>query len=132
MTAALIVVGVLVVSFGIAALFEVAERAGAGEETGGNAHMPGKTIDLLVNGAQGSRRRGPGGCALCGQKVFWCVTATGGSVPFDVHPDPIRVAGDVETVSRAHLHFETCPRRGDRAAQRPLPEAPPDRRFGDD
>ena len=31
-------------------------------------------IDILVNGARGSRRRGVGGCKACGRKLLWAAT----------------------------------------------------------
>jgi hypothetical protein len=79
------------------------------------------TLTLEANGKSG-RRRGPGHCKSCGQKVYWCVTVRGKSVPLDVNPDPLETLPDgSEIVSEEHLHWMTCPMRN--AVRRVAPTA---------
>jgi predicted DNA-binding protein with PD1-like motif len=73
--------------------------------------MPSHTIQILVNGARGTRRRGPGACAGCGRKIWWCATVAKKPIPFDEAPDVISLDGDVETVSTEHVHWATCSAR---------------------
>jgi hypothetical protein len=77
------------------------------------------TIEVLVNGARGSRRRGPGLCRGCQATIVWCATAAGKPMPFDEMPDPISVDGDVETVSTEFVHWSRCPKAAD--FKRPAP-----------
>lgn len=94
--------------------------------------MRGDTIDLLASGARGSRPRAWGKCRDCRQDIRWCETPAGKRIPFNGEPIRLRVNGAIETVSALAVHLRTCPARGQREAQRRLPEAPPDRRFRDD
>jgi hypothetical protein len=73
---------------------------------------PSRTIEILVNGARGSRRRGPGRCRSCGQSIFWVATAAGRPLPFNEVPDVLRLEGDIEQVSAEHVHFGNCPQAG--------------------
>jgi hypothetical protein len=73
--------------------------------------MQARTIDLLVNGARGSRRRGVTACKGCGRAIVWCATAAGKPIPFDEMPDVISLDDDVETVSTEHVHWGTCSAR---------------------
>jgi hypothetical protein len=75
--------------------------------------MPSHTLQILTNGARGTRRRGPGVCKGCGQKIFWVATARGKPTCFDAVPEVISLDGDLETVSTAGVHWATCPKRAD-------------------
>ena len=75
--------------------------------------MPSHTIEILANGARGSRRRGPGSCRGCNRKIFWCASVAGKPIPFDVNPEIVRMREpDVEEVSAEHVHWVTCPEAG--------------------
>jgi hypothetical protein len=73
--------------------------------------MSATTIRILVNGARGTQRRGPGWCKGCGNRIFWCATELRKPIPFDVHPEVIALQGDVEVVSAAEVHWRTCEKR---------------------
>jgi hypothetical protein len=91
--------------------------------------MPRGEIDILVNGARGSRRRGAGTCRGCGNAIWWVASAAGKPIPFDEVPDPIETNGDVETVSTDKCHWSTCEKR-DEFKKPAAPKAPPaDRGF---
>jgi hypothetical protein len=92
--------------------------------------MPSHTIEILASGARGSRRRGPGSCRACGQKIFWCATVAGKPIPFDVNPEIVQMREfDVEEVSAERVHWRTCP-KADTFRKPAAPKAPPaDRGF---
>jgi hypothetical protein len=71
------------------------------------------TLEILVNGARGSRQRGWGVCKgpTCRRHVYWVATARGRPISFDEVPEVISPDGDLETVSTEHVHFSTCPDR---------------------
>jgi hypothetical protein len=71
------------------------------------------TMEILVNGARGTRRRGPGMCKACNRKIFWVATARKKAMPFDDVPEVIALNGDLETVSTAGVHWSTCPNSKD-------------------
>ena len=70
--------------------------------------MPATTTRILVNGARGSRRRGPGVCRGCGRKIWWVATEAGRPTCFDEVPDVRELDGDVEVVSAEGIHWRTC------------------------
>lgn len=72
-----------------------------------------RTTRILVNGARGSRRRGPGTCTGCGRKLYWVATEAGKPTCFDVVPEVLELDGDVEVVSTEHSHWWTCPKSAD-------------------
>ncbi len=85
--------------------------------------MSQKTVDVLVNGARGSRRRGVSECRGCKRAIYWCASVAGKPIPFDENPDPIAVHGDIETVSADLVHWRTCPKRDEFRKPRPAPPA---------
>jgi len=81
--------------------------------------MPALTVEILVNGARGSRRRGASSCKGCGLKLFWAATPAGKALCFEVPPEVIELRGDIEVVSNRDVHWPKCPKRD--AFRRPKP-----------
>ena len=87
--------------------------------------MSSQTVDVLVNGARGSRRRGAGTCKGCGLAIWWCATAKNQRpIPFDEVPEVDELHGDVETVSTKKCHWNTCEKRDQFKKPKPDPVPP--------